>query len=94
MRKIRVSSCRFRGLPLYTIIMKQDTPDDRSPIAQAIEWSTRLMVIGLEMALPAGGGYWLDQLDGTRRCSSSSGRCWFRCGHVPSLADCTRTRKT
>ena len=40
--------------------MKQDTPDDRSPFAAALEWSTRLTAIGLEMALPAGGGYWLD----------------------------------
>ena len=31
----------------------------------AIEWSTRLMTIGLEMALPAAGGYWLDLRVGT-----------------------------
>ena len=31
----------------------------------AIEWSSRLTVIGLEMALPAAGGYWLDRRFGT-----------------------------
>jgi len=40
--------------------MTENTPDGRSPIAIAIEWSTRLMTIGLEMALPAAAGYWLD----------------------------------
>ncbi len=45
--------------------MKKDTPDDRPPMALAIEWSTRLMVIGMEMALPAAGGYWLDHRIGT-----------------------------
>ena len=34
-------------------------------MAMAIEWSTRLMAIGLEMAIPAGGGYWLDLRIGT-----------------------------
>ena len=34
-------------------------------MAIAIEWSTRLMTIGLEMALPAAGGYWLDRRVGT-----------------------------
>jgi len=45
--------------------MTQDTSDDRSPMAMAIEWSTRLMTIGMEMALPAAGGYWLDLHVGT-----------------------------
>ncbi len=45
--------------------MTEKTPDDRSPMAMAIEWSTRLMAIGLEMALPAIGGHWLDLRIGT-----------------------------
>lgn len=45
--------------------MTRETSDDRSPMALAIEWSTRMMTIGLEMALPAGGGYWLDLRAGT-----------------------------
>ena len=44
---------------------EEDTSDDRSPMALAIEWSARLMTIGLEMALPAAGGYWLDLRIGT-----------------------------
>jgi F0F1-type ATP synthase assembly protein I len=45
--------------------MAKDNSDDRPPMAVAMEWSTRLMAIGLEMALPAGGGYWLDLRIGT-----------------------------
>ncbi len=35
--------------------------DERSPMAAALDWTARITTIGLEMALPAGGGYWLDQ---------------------------------
>jgi F0F1-type ATP synthase assembly protein I len=45
--------------------MKNDTSDDRSPMTLAIEWSTRLTAIGLEMALPAAAGHWLDLRLGT-----------------------------
>jgi len=53
--------------------MKNDLPDNRkevasdtrSPFAVGIEWSTRMMVIGLEMAVPAAGGYWLDSRIGS-----------------------------
>jgi F0F1-type ATP synthase assembly protein I len=45
--------------------MTEHTPDDRSPVAIAMEWSARLMAIGFEMAIPAGGGYWLDLRIGT-----------------------------
>jgi F0F1-type ATP synthase assembly protein I len=45
--------------------MAQGNPDDRSPMTIALEWSARLMTIGLEMALPAAGGYWLDLRTGT-----------------------------
>ena len=46
-------------------IMTEQTPDDRSSMTAAMEWSARLTTIGLEMALPAGGGYWLDLHIGT-----------------------------
>ncbi len=36
-------------------------PDDRSPMAIALEWTARITAIGLEMALPASGGFWLDR---------------------------------
>jgi len=45
--------------------MKEQIPDDRSPLAAAMEWSVRLTTIAFEMALPAGGGYWLDHRVGT-----------------------------
>lgn len=45
--------------------MARDGSDDRSPMSIGLEWSTRLMAIGLEMALPAAGGCWLDLRIGT-----------------------------
>lgn len=40
--------------------MARQASDDRSPMVIAMEWSARLTTIGLEMALPPAGGYWLD----------------------------------
>jgi len=40
-------------------------PDDRSPIAVGMEWTTRIITIALEMALPGLAGYWVDQKLGT-----------------------------
>ena len=45
--------------------MTEDLPERRSPMAIAAEWSARMTTIGLEMALPALGGYWLDGRIGT-----------------------------
>lgn len=45
--------------------MTDDNPDGRSPMVVALEWSTRLITIGLEMALPAAAGYWIDLRVGT-----------------------------
>ena len=45
--------------------MPQQPTDNRPPMAVAMEWSARITTIGLEMALPAGGGYWLDGRMGT-----------------------------
>lgn len=39
--------------------------DDRSPIAKAYQWSTRIMVVSLEMVLPGLAGHWLDERLGT-----------------------------
>jgi F0F1-type ATP synthase assembly protein I len=39
--------------------------DNRSPSAKAYQWSTRIMVVSLEMVLPGLAGYWLDQQLGT-----------------------------
>ena len=40
--------------------------DDRSPIAKAYHWATRIMLVSLEMVLPAIAGYWLDVWLGTK----------------------------
>jgi F0F1-type ATP synthase assembly protein I len=53
--------------------MEHDEPDRRSPLAIGMEWSTLLMAIGLEMAIPAGGGYWLDLRIGTMPVFASLG---------------------
>jgi len=40
-------------------------PDDRSAMAQAVAWSSRVTTVSLEMVLPGAFGYWLDQKLGT-----------------------------
>jgi ATP synthase protein I len=35
--------------------------DDRSPFALAVEWTSRITTISLEMVIPTVLGYWLDQ---------------------------------
>jgi F0F1-type ATP synthase assembly protein I len=45
--------------------MPETPPDDRAPMAIAAEWSARITTIGLEMALPAAGGFLLDRRIGT-----------------------------
>ena len=42
-----------------------DLPDDRSPLAVAIAWSSRIMTISIEMALPGLLGVWVDRRLGT-----------------------------
>ena len=44
--------------------MKQFS-DDRSAMALAMAWASRVMTVSLEMALPALLGYWVDQWLGT-----------------------------
>lgn len=53
--------------PSEAVAPGDDLPnDDRSPIAIASEWSSRIMVIALEMVLPGVGGLWLDRRLGTK----------------------------
>lgn len=40
-------------------------PEERSPLTVAMEWSSRLTTIALEMVLPGLLGYWVDQKLGT-----------------------------
>lgn len=44
----------------------KDSSDGRSPLAVALEWSSRITVISLQMVLPGLFGYWLDQRFGTK----------------------------
>jgi F0F1-type ATP synthase assembly protein I len=36
-----------------------------TPLARGVMWATQISTLGLEVALPALGGYWLDQRLGT-----------------------------
>ncbi len=40
-------------------------PDERSPYAQALEWTSRVMSISMELIAPPLIGYWLDRRMGT-----------------------------
>jgi len=44
----------------------KDSSDGRSPLAVALEWSSRITVISFQMVLPGLLGYWLDQRLGTK----------------------------
>lgn len=37
-----------------------------SPLSVGLQWATQITTIGLEMALPTLGGWWLDQRYGTK----------------------------
>ena len=45
---------------------QSNSPDSRSPVARAAEWSSRIMTVSLEMVLPGLAGYWVDEKLGTR----------------------------
>lgn len=49
-------------------VMSHNLPDDPDPphaMAIAMEWVSRITVVGLEMVLPGVAGQWLDQRYGT-----------------------------
>jgi len=39
----------------------REPPDDRSPLALAMEWTSRVTTVSLEMVLPCVFGYWIDR---------------------------------
>ena len=45
--------------------MPDSKHDDRPPVVVAMQWVTQITTIGLEMAIPAGLGYWADTRWGT-----------------------------
>jgi hypothetical protein len=40
-------------------------PDDRSSVATAYQWASRIMVVAMTMVLPGLAGHWLDEQLGT-----------------------------
>ena len=66
----QVSETRsFRAGPLLSslakFVMRRSNGDSRPPLVVAIGWVQQITTISLEMALPAGVGYWLDRRWGT-----------------------------
>ncbi len=54
--------------PLRTVrlaVSVSQPSDDRSPVATAYQWVSRITVVALLMVLPGLAGYWLDQKLGT-----------------------------
>jgi Putative F0F1-ATPase subunit Ca2+/Mg2+ transporter len=49
--------------------------DDRPPMVVAIEWTTQITSIAVEMAAPAWLGHWADQRWGTEPWLVSVGAC-------------------
>jgi len=43
-----------------------DTPDDRSPLARAMEWATLATTVAAEMVVPVLIGYWIDHRLGNK----------------------------
>jgi hypothetical protein len=41
-------------------------PDNRSPLAEAMEWVSRITAVAFIMVLPGIGGQWLDRWLGTK----------------------------
>lgn len=48
-----------------SLLAVTNSSDDRSPLAQAVAWSSRITTIALEMVLPGILGHWLDRQLGT-----------------------------
>ncbi|KKK71859.1 hypothetical protein LCGC14_2909700 [marine sediment metagenome] len=56
----------FAGLTqCSTGLRVNDLPDDRSPLAMAMAWTSRIMTIAVEMVLPSLLGIWADRRLGT-----------------------------
>jgi len=47
------------------VLSENEPPDDRSSLARAMVWSSRVTTISLEMAVPGLVGVWLDRRLGT-----------------------------
>ena len=67
-----------------------DSPDDRSQLARAYQWATRIMVVSLEMVLPGLAGYWLDSKLGTVVLFTLVGFGFGTTGAVVHLLQMTR----
>jgi F0F1-type ATP synthase assembly protein I len=72
--------------------------DDRSPVAKAYQWASRIIVVALEMVLPGMAGYWLDQQFGTKVLFMLIGfavGCTAGVAHLVQMtrADASRTRR-
>lgn len=67
--------------------------DDRSPIARAYHWASRIMLVSLEMVLPGIAGYWLDQWLGTKVLFTLAGFAFGCSAATVHLIQLTRSVK-
>jgi hypothetical protein len=61
-----VPPCRLRSKTERCARDVTTPSDDRSQIAKAYQWATRIMVVSLEMVLPGLAGNWVDGRLGTK----------------------------
>lgn len=65
------------------------SPDQRSPMAIAADWSGRIISISLEMVLPGVAGMWIDNKLGTRVVFTLAGFALGMTGAIWQLARLT-----
>jgi len=72
-------------------MLVDQSPDDRSGIARATEWASRITAVCFEMCLPALLGYWIDQRLGTKVVFTIAGGVLGMVGGMMSLVRMTRS---
>jgi hypothetical protein len=55
----------FGPTPVLRAVPVTTPSDDRSPVAVAYQWASRIMIVAMEMVLPGLAGHWLDKKLGT-----------------------------
>ena len=68
----------------------ENSSDERSAMARAYQWASRIMVVSLEMVLPGLAGYWLDKQLGTVVLFTLLGFGFGTTGSVIHLIQMTR----
>ena len=67
------------------------SPDDRSAIARALQWASQITTVCFEMVLPALLGHWVDRRLGTSVVFTIAGGVLGMVGGMVSLVRMTRS---